>query len=547
LVGLVLSVEVLSGCAPKNIGRYNDLAFGDTRRHRNQIIKSFDDWYSDVHYWIQGEIEESEDFPGPTAADLRPAEGDYILGPGDVIQITIQDLVAQNQAYQQPVRVTEEGTISLPFSYLQDVKAKGFTLRGLERRVTERLKPPDGPIVDPRVSVFILERVNRTFAVVAGVARPGIYPLRSHNQTLFEALSDAGGVNPFHEQYMYVIRKMTEEELAEVLLRAWAEEAEEKAKEQADSPESIAEVVGDPTAGAADEPTDGESVETDAPDRPLTDEEELQAVAEGRKPKVRDTVPLEEKTSDLPEPGEGDADLPTPETEADSGRPGWKFENGMWVKDTAAETDEDSTESADGADTIGEPPKPGGEEISPALKARLYRMGVVDGGGEGLVRIIRIDVAALLAGDPSQDIVMRHGDRINIPEPPAGEWYINGEVVRRGVYSLTGRKLTLLQAIAAAGGLTELAIPKRTELVRRVSEEAEEIIYVDLGKIAKGEAPDFYLQPNDYINVGTDQGAIFLAVLRNAFRATYGFGLVYDQNFADIYPWKGGIHPLFGM
>lgn len=545
----MVGVAILSGCAPKNIGRYNDLAFGDTRRHRNTIVKSFDDWYSDVHYWIQGEVEESEDFPGPTAADLRPPEGDYILGPGDVVQITIQDLLVQGQPYERPVRVTEEGAISLPFSYLQDVKAKGFTVRGLERRVVERLKPPDGPIMDPRVSVFIIDRVNRTFAVIAGVARPAIYPLRSYNQTLFEALSDAGGVNPFHEQYMYVIRKMTEEELAEVLLRAWADEAEENAKEQADSAESIAEVADDQTAGAADESADAAPGETETPDRPLTDEEELQAVAEGRKPKVRDTVPLEEKPAAPAEPGEGELSLPAPDADADKVRPGWKFENGMWVKDAsteaATETDAESADSAAEADTAGEPPKPG-EEISPALKARLYRMGVVDGGGDGLVRIIRIDVAALLAGDPSQDIVMRHGDRINIPEPPAGEWYINGEVVRRGVYSLTGRKITLLQAIAAAGGLTELAIPKRTELVRRVSEDAEEIIYVDLGKIAKGEAPDFYLQPNDYLNVGTDQGAIFLAVLRNAFRATYGFGLVYDQNFADIYPWKGGIYPLFG-
>ena len=119
------------------------------------------------------------------------------------------------------------------------------------------------------------------------------------------------------------------------------------------------------------------------------------------------------------------------------------------------------------------------------------------------------------------------------------------EVVRRGVYSLTGRQITVLQAVAAAGGLTQLAIPKRGMLTRRVAKDKEEIIYFDLAKIANGEAPDFFLQPNDLIRVGTDQGAIILAVLRNAFRATYGFGMVYDQNFADIYPWKGDIHPLF--
>jgi len=167
-------------------------------------------------------------------------------------------------------------------------------------------------------------------------------------------------------------------------------------------------------------------------------------------------------------------------------------------------------------------------------------------GGEGLRRIIRIDIRSALQLDPTQNPVMRNGDVVNFPEPAAGEWYINGEVVRRGVYSLTGRKITLLQAIAAAGGLTEVAIPKRGEVVRRVGENEEEIIYFDLAKIAKGESPDFFLQPDDYINIGTDQGAIWMAVLRNAFRATYGFGLVYDQNFADIYPFRGDIQPLFG-
>jgi protein involved in polysaccharide export with SLBB domain len=179
------------------------------------------------------------------------------------------------------------------------------------------------------------------------------------------------------------------------------------------------------------------------------------------------------------------------------------------------------------------------------LKELVRRYGIVQG-GEGLKRVIRVDVPALLAMDPSQDVVLRNGDVINIPEPPQGEWYIDGEVSRRGPYSLTGRKITLLQAVCAAGGLTQLAVPRRTELVRRIDDRQEEIIYVDLGKIAKGQAPDFFLQPDDLIRVGTDQGAIFLAVLRNAFRATYGFGTVYDTNFSDYYPIRGDTKPLFG-
>jgi hypothetical protein len=35
------------------------------------------------------------------------------------------------------------------------------------------------------------------------------------------------------------------------------------------------------------------------------------------------------------------------------------------------------------------------------------------------------------------------------------------------------------------------------------------------------------------IEVGTSVRAPFWAVVRNAFRMTYGFGFVYDRNFAD--------------
>ena len=540
LILAILSSPLVVGCAPKNIGRYNDLAFCDTKRVRNVIWKSYDDWYSDVRYWIQEDVEEVADFPGPTAPDLRPPEGDYILGPGDVVQITVQDLFREGQPFVQPVRVSEEGSISMPMSFLQDVKAEGFTARGLERRLAERLMPPDGPLRDPRVAVFIMEYRNRTYSIVGGVRNPGIYPVVSHDMTLVEALSQAAGINPFHEQYMYVVREMTETELADIVLRAMAEEAEAEAEGAGDVPE-VVEPADEGDAGAPAGETPGE---TTPKERATSDIDELETLAQGGIPKV--TAPEEGPAEAEAAPSVAPEVVPpTPPAPVEGGKGEWRFQEGQWVYVEAAKGEPGETAAPETAEAEPSGPPESLDDVSPSLRARLYRLGVVQG-GDGLKRIIRIDIAALIAGDQTQNVVMRNGDLVNIPEPPAGEWYINGEVVRRGVYSLTGRKITLLQAIAAAGGLTELAIPKRTELVRRISEEAEEIIYVDLEKIAKGEAPDFYLQPNDYINVGTDQGAIWMAVLRNAFRATYGFGLVYDQNFADIFPWKGGIHPLFG-
>ena len=63
--------------------------------------------------------------------------------------------------------------------------------------------------------------------------------------------------------------------------------------------------------------------------------------------------------------------------------------------------------------------------------------------------------------------------------------------------------------------------------------DKEETVLVDLDKIAAGEEPDFFIKPNDLVNVGTHPTSRWRAVLRNAFRATYGFGFLYDRNFAD--------------
>jgi hypothetical protein len=70
----------------------------------------------------------------------------------------------------------------------------------------------------------------------------------------------------------------------------------------------------------------------------------------------------------------------------------------------------------------------------------------------------------------------------------------------------------------------------------------EEIVMVDLKKIAQGLQPDFFIKPYDLVNVGTHGSSRYLFMLRTAFRATYGFGLVYDRNFAnedfeDVWTW----------
>jgi polysaccharide export outer membrane protein len=76
-----------------------------------------------------------------------------------------------------------------------------------------------------------------------------------------------------------------------------------------------------------------------------------------------------------------------------------------------------------------------------------------------------------------------------------------GEVIRPGVHPVPfGESVTLLQAIALAGGFSELANVKRVTVVRTVDGK-ETSIRVNVSRLISGDEPDMQLQPNDVIMV----------------------------------------------
>jgi len=153
--------------------------------------------------------------------------------------------------------------------------------------------------------------------------------------------------------------------------------------------------------------------------------------------------------------------------------------------------------------------------------------------GESTRRIIRVSAEALRNGDARQNIVVRPKDTIRLMAGETGEYYLMGQIARPGAYSLVGRRLTFKEVVASAGGLGPLAWPERCTLYRRLGDR-EEMIQINADRIFSGKDADFYVKKDDLIVFGTHPATIFFAVLRNAFRITYGFGFVYDRNFADV-------------
>ena len=576
--GLVGTVWVLAGavllstgCAQNELGRYNwwPTVVNNPLRVRTPIVKS-------ENYWVQRDVEPEEEFPGPTPEDLKRPQEDYILGAGDLVDVTVFELLAPGAPYVTRQRISQTGKITLP--YLGTIQCGGLTARGLEEKLGDMLEPDF--LIDPQVTIFVQEYRNLEVSLLNGTPRPGRYPLVGQDMTLLELLAQAGGVLQLVEDYGFVIRQYTPGEADILMLQAGTPPEEEEAAVGAVAPAApAAEKAGEPAAPeaapaapeaapaapeaapAAPESAPAAEPEPAAEGAPAPEAEEaravLQKMAEGEMPQVKRIEEAEAKNA-APAPAAPEAEKAAPEPAAalrgdealaaDEKKLGhWVWSDGQWVE---IKTEAAAPVAPEGMEPTGVAAAPEGVPAAPLdlaaerLEAKLRRLGVVQGSGQ-LKRIIRFDVQALQGGDPTQNLVLRDGDIITIPSPPVGDFYMTGYVLRPGVYSLTGRKITLLQAIAAAGGLTAIAVPWRTEVVRRITEEEEEIIYVDISKVARGEVPDFYVKPEDIIRVGTDWGAIHNAVIRNAFRATYGAGFVYDMNFADFYPWTDSIQPIF--
>jgi len=111
----------------------------------------------------------------------------YRLGSEDQIRISVWD----NRDLTLDLVVRPDGKISMPL--LQDVPAEGLTAAELAADIQKKLS---AFIVNPEVSVIVLQVNAPKFFIIGSVTRPGTFPLRS-NTSVLQALALAGGFTPF--------------------------------------------------------------------------------------------------------------------------------------------------------------------------------------------------------------------------------------------------------------------------------------------------------------------------------------------------------------
>jgi protein involved in polysaccharide export with SLBB domain len=85
-------------------------------------------------------------------------------------------------------------------------------------------------------------------------------------------------------------------------------------------------------------------------------------------------------------------------------------------------------------------------------------------------------------------------------------FYVTGPVKRPGVYSFNAQRISLRQAIAAAGGLERPLFAKKAtcEISRRPADGKPESCIVDLDAMLKGKLEDVWLEANDLLSIAFD-------------------------------------------
>jgi polysaccharide export outer membrane protein len=106
-------------------------------------------------------------------------------------------------------------------------------------------------------------------------------------------------------------------------------------------------------------------------------------------------------------------------------------------------------------------------------------------------------------GSPALNIELQPKDIVTVPLDQMLNVFVYGEVRTPGVVSFLGsKKITLLQAIAQAGGTTEWAKASKVVIKRKDKKTGREIVIpVNMKNILKNKQADIYLEEGDVVIV----------------------------------------------
>ena len=152
----------------------------------------------------------SKAVPGAADKSLLIVTPDYIIGPEDVLEITVW----KNADLSKTVQVRPDGRISLPL--LGDISAVAKTPVQLTEEISAGLR---AYMENPTISVMVKEVMSYQIYVLGEVNHPGKFPLKSKT-TLLQGITVAGGFTPMAARNKIVVFRFSKDGEGQTKLKA---------------------------------------------------------------------------------------------------------------------------------------------------------------------------------------------------------------------------------------------------------------------------------------------------------------------------------------
>lgn len=139
----------------------------------------------------------------PEAATSAKSSANYKIRAGDVLQITVW----REENMDREVLVLPDGTISFPL--IGSFAVQGHTPAQVQGTIKSKLA---SLIPDASVTVLVKAALGNSVSVIGQVAKPGEI-IMSHQLSVMQALSQAGGLTPYaDESDIIILRRVNGEE-----------------------------------------------------------------------------------------------------------------------------------------------------------------------------------------------------------------------------------------------------------------------------------------------------------------------------------------------
>ena len=152
----------------------------------------------------------SKTVPGATDKALLTVTPEYIIGPEDILEITVW----KNADLSKQVQVRPDGRISLPL--LGDISAVAKTPVQLTEEISAGLR---AYMENPTITVMVKDVMSYQIYVLGEVNHPGKFPLKSKT-TLLQGITVAGGFTAMAARNKIVVFRFSKDGEGQTKLKA---------------------------------------------------------------------------------------------------------------------------------------------------------------------------------------------------------------------------------------------------------------------------------------------------------------------------------------